>query len=229
MSGLVAAPEEGMKTLLAIGSVLMLSSATVLADAVPTDPELLLPPECMPYSAAPVDIESVATWNQVLSFAACVQDVSMESIDDPDQLPALMAGFELALVPTVALYVSALQYGPAAIQLRAAFQIGMVHVAMITRARASLAGSLDRSTNRAAAARYRELQQRLEPLLEDSARLAWALFAMIDRVAADDPSVASDEVTRNMVRASRELERTLRWSVATPETETPSRPLIATH
>jgi hypothetical protein len=207
-----------MKALLI--AVLVFSPAATLADDVPPTLEEL-PPECKPYADIQSDTDSVATWNQVLSFAACVQDSSIERIDNPDELPALIGRFELAHAPSMALYLAALEYGPAPVQLRAAFQIGLMQVALISRARASLVVPDDRKTNRRSAASYRELQQKLEPLLESPAKLAWTMFKTIQQAAEEDPEMAVDDVTRNMIRACGDLERSLRWSMSLPTTDTP--------
>ncbi len=214
-----------MKAHLGLVAALLLSPAIVLADELPAVPDEL-PPECQPYADIKADVQSQATWNQVMSFAACLQDGAIGRIDDPDELPALIAQFQLAYAPSMTLYLAALQYGPPEVQLRAAFQIGLMHVALISRARASLIAPPDRLTNRRSAASYRELQQRLEPLLEDTAKLAWMLFNTISHAASEDSAIVFDDVTRNMVRASRELERSLRWSMSLPTTD-PS-PQVAT-
>ena len=163
----------------------------------------------------------------MLSFAACIQDASIARIDDPRQLPELVVQFEVALAPAVQLYTAALENGPRPIQLRAAYQIGMSQVALITRARASIVAPPDRATNPASAARYRALVTRLDTFLEKPATLAWTLFVLIDRAVADDPALAPDEVTRYMVRSARTLERTLRWGVTTPIDDARTSPVLA--
>jgi len=208
-----------MKALLVI-PLLMLSPVAVFAQDV-TDLEGV-PRECLPYADTSTDIAEVATWNQVLSFAACVQDASLEHVDDPEQLPALISRFEVALAPSMALYLAALEHGPTAVQLRAAFQIGMMQVSLITRARESLVAPDDRRDNPKSAASYRELQQQLEPLLQTPAQLAWTLFMTIDQVATEDPSMITDDVTRNMVRDAREMALSLRWSLEDEESTTSS-------
>ena len=214
-----------MKALFGIISTLLISPASVLAEDLPPNPDEL-PPECRQYADIEPDTESQATWNEVLSFAACLQDGTIAQIDNPDELPALIAQFQLAHAPSMTLYLAALQYGPAGVQLRAAFQIGLMQVALISRARASLVAPADRRTNRRSAASYRELQQRLEPLLEDTAKLAWMLFNTIKNTDSEDPAMVSDAVTRNMIRAAADLERSLRWSMSLPTTDAP--PQVAT-
>lgn len=214
-----------MKALLVI-PLLMLSPVAALAQDV-TDLEGV-PRECLPYADTSTDIAEVATWNQILSFAACVQDASLEHVDDPEQLPALISRFEVALAPSMALYLAALEHGPTAVQLRAAFQIGMMQVSLITRARESLVAPDDRRDNPRSAASYRELQQQLEPLLQTPGKLAWTLFMTIDQVATEDPSMITDDVTRNMVRASHDMAVSLRWSLEEEAPSTSSEgPLLA--
>lgn len=216
-----------MKAPLGTIAALLVFRASVLADDRPDVPDEL-PLECQPFAAIEPDTESQATWNQVLSFAACLQDGSLARIENPDELPALIAQFQLAHAPSMTLYLAALQYGPPDVQLRAAFQIGQMQIGLISRARASLVAPADRRTNRRSAASYRELQQRLEPLLEDTAKLGWMLFNTIRHTASENPSLVFDDVTRNMVRAAADLERSLRWSMSLPTTEAPSL-IVTTH
>lgn len=206
-------------------TLLMLSPVTAFAEEV-TDIEI--PAACLPYADTTTDIEEAATWNQILSFAACVQDASLEHIDDAEQLPALIARFELALAPSMALYLAALEHGPTPVQLRAAFQIGMMQISLITRARESLVAPDDRQKNAKSAASYRKLQHQLEPLLQTPAKLAWTLFMTIDQVASEAPSTITDDVTRNMVRTSHAMAQSLRWSLDDDESDSSSeRPLLA--
>lgn len=217
-----------MKVPLLLGTALVLSSSTALADELTEVPEIgAMPIECMQYLLVHGDSDSPTAWNQVLSFAACVQDSSIDSVTEVEQLPALIERFEVGLAPAMQFYAAGFEHGPAPIQLRAAFQIGMAQVALITRARAALVVPKDRATNRKAAAHYRELQAGLEPLLEESAKLGWMLFVLIDRAVEEDPSIVVDDVTRYMVRASRDLERSLRWSMSLPLDETPSQVAVA--
>lgn len=206
-------------------TLFMLSPVAAFAEDVA---DVEIPAACLPYADTTTDIEEVATWNQVLSFAACVQDTSLEHVDDPEQLPALIARFELALAPSMALYLAALEHGPTAIQLRAAYQIGMMQISLITRARESLIAPDDRRKNTKSAANYRKLQQQLEPLLQTPAKLAWTLFMTVDQVASEDPSTITDDVTRNMVRTSQAMAQSLRWSLEDDESDSSSEgPLLA--
>ena len=181
---------------LVLAVVLAVSPGPVVADELPGSPELVfVPAECLLYWSVPGGKSSPAAWNQVLSFAACIQDASIARIDDPRQLPELVVQFEAALAPSVQLYTAALELGPRPIQLRAAYQIGMSQVALITRARASIVVPPDRATNPTAAARYRALVTRLDTFLERPATLAWTLFVLIDRATT-----------------IRELKKELRWN-----------------
>ncbi|HEX7704072.1 MAG TPA: hypothetical protein VF403_25190 [Kofleriaceae bacterium] len=122
---------------------------------------------------------------------------------------------EVSLDPSIQFYAVAIDEGPGPVQLRAAYQIASGQVALMTRARASIVTPLDLCTNAAASATWRELHVRLEPLLEDHANLAWLIFVTIDRAATNDPDLAPDIVTRNMVRSARELATLLdkSWSI----------------
>jgi hypothetical protein len=80
------------------------------------------------------------------------------------------------------------------VQVRAAYEIGLAHVALVTRARASLPSSSSV-----------EQRERLEAAVAQYGETAWMVFAAIDRAARQDPAMASDPVTRYMVADSRTM------------------------
>jgi hypothetical protein len=158
------------------------------------------PLECRPFAIGPADARDArAEWQRVLSLAACLQDGSTSRVDDPLQLEELVAGMSRRLELPMSIYFAALEEAPASIQLRAAFQIGMAHVALTTRARSSIAAPPDR----AALPRHRQLHDQLEPLLLPARQVAWTSFATIDRAAAQSSSLASDAVARHMIATAR--------------------------
>lgn len=169
-----------------------------------------IPAECAPYWFVPGGDDSPVGWNQVLSFAACVQDASIEQIEDPDQLPDLVEQLTERLSHVMPFYLAALERGPGPIQVRAAYQIGMAHLALLIRARASLIATADMRTSTKAAARYRELHARLEPLLARSARIALVSFVVVERAVATDRRLAPDAVTAYMVGSARQMANLLR-------------------
>jgi hypothetical protein len=143
-------------------------------------------------------------WNRFLSFAACAQDASVRAVDDLDQLPTLVEDLQAPLVPTLELYLTAVQRGPGPVKIRAGFQMAMTQVALITRARSSIKVP-DIWTDPFAAARFERLHAELEPRLEESAFLSWMLLLAVDRGITENPSLASDPVVRNMGRMARQL------------------------
>lgn len=158
------------------------------------------PLECRQFVVGPADVRSaVAEWQRVLSLAACLQDSSVSRVDDPAQLEELVDGMSRRLEIPMAIYLKALDDGPASIQLRAAFQIGMAHVALATRARSSIPAP----PSPAAVPRHRQLHDQLEPFLLRARQVAWVSFATIDRAAADNSSLASDAVARHMIATAR--------------------------
>ena len=58
-------------------------------------------------------------------------------------------------------------------------------------------------TNVESANHYRRLHADLEPLLAHAKRTAWLAFMVTDRAVAQDPTLAPDQVTRNMVAMAR--------------------------
>jgi hypothetical protein len=162
-----------------------------------------IPPGCEAYAAGTASDQNQA-WNQLLSFAGCVQDARIAQIADRAQLQPVVDQLHDALAPSITLYLEAIEYGPPGIRLRAAYAAGMANIALVTRLRSSLVAPADRSDG-AAVARYRALHDEIEPLLLRARRTAWVAFAAVDRLAAQDPAVARDPVTRHAVAEAREL------------------------
>jgi hypothetical protein len=189
----------------------------VHADIPPSRQVVVIPSECVPYWSIPGGAESPAGWNQVLSFAACVQDATVARIEDADELEDFVDELQSALDPALELYVAAVEQGPGPIKIRAALQIAMAEAALITRARTSIAVPPDLRTNAVAAARYRDLHERLEPFLEPQAALACMLVGIVDRAVAAEPELAPDVVTRNLLTFARRVVAQLRKSWLFPE------------
>lgn len=162
-----------------------------------------IPPECEAYAAGTASDQNQA-WNQLLSFAGCVQDATIARITDRAQLQPVVDQLHDALAPAMMLYLEAIEHGPPSIRLRAAYAAGMASIALVTRLRSSLVAPADWSDG-AAVARYRALQDELEPLLLRARRTAWIAFTVVDRAAAQDPSVARDPVVRHAVAAARAM------------------------
>ena len=182
----------------------------------------LVPAECARYWSIPGGITSPATWNQALSFAACLQDATIACVDDVDRLPDLVDQLEKALVPALQVDLAVIEDAPGPVKVRATLQLAMAQVALITRARSSIAAPPDLATNRASYIRYRELHVRLEPWLEPPAKFAIKLITLIDREVALDPALAPDVVTRNMVSLARAQAVLLQkvWPISHDEADT---------
>jgi hypothetical protein len=163
-----------------------------------------IPERCTAYVPTEQDAD-VVVWNKALSFAGCVQDATVFEISDADELRPMLVEMTRVLAPTLALYLSIIQYGPEPVQVRAAYQIGMMYIGLVTRARSSIVLADDWATDSKAARDYRELHDSLEPLLQPSIHTARLVFGMIDRVATENPSIAPDPVTKQMVRSARSM------------------------
>lgn len=202
-----------MKTLI-VTVLLALLSRAALADDDRRMRYEMVPDECMPFWLISGGPDSPMAWNQALSFGACIQDASVERISRLDELAGLADRLQDALDPALHIYSQMLVRGPGPVKLRAAFQIGMAEVSLMTRARSSIVPPADLATSSAAMTRYGKLHEALEGQLREQARLAWIAFTIVERAAADDPAMAPDEVTRNMVRAARVMARQLAksWS-----------------
>lgn len=171
-----------------IFALLALLASPALADeAAPT--VVMIPANCLGYW---VPQRALSTnWDRMLSLAACIQDTSVEAIDDAADLPGLVDRLGSRLLPSLSLYATAVQNGPGPVRLRAIYQIGMAEVSLMIRARASV--------------RSPEQRARLVELLEPNAVVALLAFAAVVQVAHHDPTMAPDAVTRFMVSNSREL------------------------
>jgi hypothetical protein len=171
-----------MRSLLVLASLLAAAPAFADDDVIDVDDS-----RCAAYVPAEHD-ESMRAWDQVLSFAACIQDSSVGKIGADEDPSVAVATLAHKISPTMALYFASIQHGPPWVQVRAAYEIGLAHVALLTRARASLA--------KASSA---EQRQRLEAAIAHYAEAAWMVFAAIERAASQDPRMAADPVTRFMV------------------------------
>lgn len=171
-------------------------------------------PECQRF-LPDVARDPELAWNQLLSFASCVQDASVGRLTEAEQIEPLVDELSEALSPALLLYLEGIEHGPPLIKLRAAYQAAMAHVALTTRLRASIRAPLEVS-DPADWTRYRSLHDRLEPHLLAAQQTAWFAFAVIDRVVTHDPSLARDPVMRNVVRDARVMLRLLR-AVATEQ------------
>lgn len=199
--------------------ILLMITGSTRTDAEPDRHDVVvIPAECADYWAIPGGASSPAAWNQLLSFAACVQDTSIEEVDDPSQLPELVEQMTRQLADVMPLYLAALERGPAPIRVRAAYQIGAAHVSLLVRARASIVAAPDLFISAQAAARYRELHVRLEPLLERTARIALASFIAVERLAASDRWLARNAGLVPVVRSAHQLAELLRRDWPEPPT-----------
>lgn len=184
-------------------ALITLSSSAASADE-PGDiiDVIEIPPGCEAYAAGSASDPGQA-WNQLLSFAGCVQDATIAQISDRAQLRPAVDRLRDALAPALSLYLEAIEYGPPGIRLRAAYAAGSANIALVIRLRSSLVAP-DWSDG-AAVARYRALHDELEPLLVRARRTAWVAFMVVDRLATQDPSAARDPVARRVVAAARAM------------------------
>ena len=207
--GIGDAESEVMRTMLAaLATVLLVGPARAesIADASPQI--VVIRGDCVPFLAIPGGAESDTRWNQLFSFAACMQDNSRGRVERPEDLAPYVGELKRSLVPALRVYLYLLERGPERMHLHALDQIGMAQVGLLVRARAAIAGSP-------------ELRPRLEPMLAEVERIAWLSFAAVVRTANDNPALVHDAITRNIVTRSRELATLMQ-----PRT-LPSEPLLA--
>jgi hypothetical protein len=136
---------------------------------------------------------------QALSFAACLLDTSVARIDEPKALPGMVEELTNMSSPAMMVYLVALEHAPPALQLRVAYQLGVANVALLTRARSSIAAP---KPELAAHPRYSKLRGMLEPLLVPVSRRAAASFVLVDKIARDMPELADDPVAAYMIRSA---------------------------
>ena len=167
-------------------------------------PIVHLPMECGRYAWLPVDARGdTLAWNQLLSLGTCLQDTHIIQITDRDELGSMLETYAASLETPMMIYMAALENGPGPVQLRAAYQIAMLHLTLIVRARSSIVTPTGRAATPDALRRDRELHDDLEELLAPSARVAAISFAAILRAVEKDPTLARDSVTKSMVRSAR--------------------------
>jgi hypothetical protein len=191
--------------------VLLAIATPSRADDLPGAQIVVVPSECVQFWSIAGGSSSPTAWDGILSFAACIQDGSVSRVERAGQLEAFVEELQRGLGPSLHFYLTAIKEGPAPIRLRAAYYVGLGQVALMTRARASLASP--------------DLRRHLEPLLEPHAKLAYVMFASIDRAAATEPALTPDPVNRSMVRSARELAAVLRKTLTSPTGE--DAPLLA--
>jgi hypothetical protein len=168
------------------------------AEAAPPDVKT----RCAKFTEVPADTrDDTLAWNQALSLAGCLQDNAIAQVTDEDELADLVETMFDRLEPALRIYAMALQEGPEAVRVRAAYQIGMLFVTAVTRARSSIRvtpgpGAITRSL---------ALHAKLEPLLAQPIRVARAVFEAIDDEATRAPALESDPVTGGMIRAARAM------------------------
>jgi len=163
------------------------------------------PDECHVYAAIPEDARDPMAFasQQALSFAACLLDTSTTfRIDEPKGLPRLVEELTNMSAPAMMVYLVALEHAPPSLQLRVAYQLGVANVALLTRARSSIAAP---KPELAAHARYSKLRGMLEPLLVPVSRRAAASFVLVDKIARDMPELADDPVAAYMIRSARAM------------------------
>lgn len=151
-----------------------------------------MPASCRAFAWVPADTVSDSLgWNQLLSLASCVQDASLDRVSSAGELTAMIDRFARQLAVPTTIYLGAIDQAPGPVQIRAAYQLAMAHVVLAVRARSSLTEPA--------------LRPQLEQLLARSQHLAWLMFAIIDRAATADPTLAPDGVTQNMVRSAHDM------------------------
>ena len=171
-------------------------ASAVNDDTAEGEQAILIPTECLQFRAAAENGADEALWDAMLSFAACVQDASIYSVDSVEMLPVLVDKLEEAGTPSFQFSVGVLEHAPEHVKVRAAYALALGEVALMTRARMSLETP--------------ELRGQLEQLLDTHAQLAYVIFSAIDEVAQEAPETATDPVNQAIVRSSRQLAAALR-------------------
>lgn len=184
-----------------LGATLLLANAQDVRADDETAQLVIVPGDCDQFWTARAPIGSSRAWDAMLSFAACIQDVTIERVDQPSQLEGLVQQLQWGLGPSLQFYVIAIKQGPDVVKLRAAYAVALGQVSLMTRARASLASPA--------------LRPRLEELLDPHARLAHLVFTAIARTAEEAPELVENAVIRYMVTSSRAFAAELRAGAAT--------------
>jgi hypothetical protein len=147
-------------------------------------------------------------WDGSLSFTACMQDATVPLIESPEQAAPVVAELVQRIAPAMRMYLLGLARGPQELQLRAAFQLGLAHVALITRARSAVPRPPDLG-DEAAARNYAATHAAVEHELEPFAQSAWLIFAAIDRATLLDRGLVVTEVDRLIAIRAQELRAAL--------------------
>lgn len=160
-----------------------------------------------PASAQPLDVPAACAvfterddWSSLISVATCMQDARVAPIDDPATVQRTVEELAAELAPSVLSYVFAMEGGPAAVQLAAAYHIGLTSVALATRARRGIAAPDlgDPVAVRRAALLHARVEDALAPALE-TARVS---FGLVVTIAMHERGLGRDPVLRNMIRSA---------------------------
>lgn len=179
-----------MRTSLAIAVVFVLGGT---ASAGVRDPRtwdaVEVPAACRVFLDLPADARSdVFAWDQALSFAACVQDGAIPPrVTSADELEPMLDAMSRRLALSILIDLEALRNAPARIQLRAAYQVALAYVSLVTRARMATPP---------------ELRDELESLLVRPLTTAWLACMVIDRAVAHEPQLAADDVGRHIASSA---------------------------
>lgn len=163
---------------------------------------LRVPPRCENL-IPPAEVTHPLHWDRWLSLASCLCDNSRKQVDDPFDVPEMVADLSLALMPSMLMWRDALGEAPPKAQLFAAYHVGLAAVGLITRARASIVAG--NRTGEAARDRERILRERLEPLLAPAKTMAWTAFKAVDNEAALRPDHDVDPVVGAMISSARQM------------------------
>lgn len=157
--------------------------------------DIALPVECQQFLAIPADSTSeLLPWARRLSIAACRQSISVATVSDAEQFPALVSRFDQAMAPSIEIYRDAMARGPTEIKILAAFGLGMTNLNIIVRARSAVRVPDGAFGGAAYGTSYielsRKLHEALEPLLVKNRTAALAAFQEVARLAELDSAAA---------------------------------------
>jgi len=171
----------------------LLAAAPASAQA-PRQVQIEIPDECAIYTEREED------WSNLISVATCMQRVRVPCIDDPAEVEAIVEGLAGEIAPSILIYVATMENGPNDAKLRAAYHIGLTSLALVTRARSSIA--VPDLTDLVAMKRFRVLHARVEYALAPALATARVSFGLVVTMAAHERALRSDPVQREMIRSA---------------------------
>lgn len=187
--------DPGDREMTLVSHTLLPSDPPPEDDTVVGDLAFQVPAACRAYDEVPA--RDPRYWDARVSLGACIvvfDDTT--AITDAASIKRTLAGLAAHATPALMIYQDVIEHAPDDARYRAAYHVGLVMAAFITRARAAL--PRDASP---------KLRAALETQLVEPSRMVREVFAELDRAATDGKVSVADPVNHAMAAAAHAVSR----------------------